>query len=95
MNRLLEGDVGSGETWVALFAAYAVSSSNYQTALMAPTEILAEQHFREAKKRWESLGIESALLTGSTTNNERKNVLTGLMSGKIHLVIGTHALPFA
>jgi ATP-dependent DNA helicase RecG len=92
MNRLLEGDVGSGKTWVALFAAYAVSQTGSQTALMAPTEILAEQHFREAKKRLEPLGIETALLTGSTTNNERRNVLSGLMSGKIHLVIGTHAL---
>lgn len=92
MNRLLEGDVGSGKTWVALWAAYAEHSAGYQTALMAPTEILAEQHFREAKKRLLPLGMEVSLLTGSTGNRERKHVLTGLLSGKIHLVIGTHAL---
>ncbi|GGJ08117.1 ATP-dependent DNA helicase RecG [Alicyclobacillus cellulosilyticus] len=92
MARLLQGDVGSGKTWVALFAAYAVWRAGSQTALMAPTEILAEQHAAEAKRRLTPLGMRVGLLTGSTPRKERLDVLRGLQSGQLHVVVGTHAL---
>jgi ATP-dependent DNA helicase RecG len=92
MHRLIQGDVGSGKTWVAFWAAYAVYRSGDQAALMAPTEILAEQHFAEAKRRLEPLGMSVRLLTGSTPTRERAEVLDGLQEGTVDLVIGTHAL---
>lgn len=92
MRMLLQGDVGSGKTWVALWAIYATHCAAGQAALMAPTEILAEQHFREAERRFQSLGVKLALLTGSTAEKERRRILADLADGSVHLVIGTHAL---
>lgn len=92
MHRLLQGDVGSGKTWVALFAAYAVARCGAQTALMAPTEILAEQHFAEATERLERLGLRVALVTGSTPEKQRQVQLTRVRQGEVDLLIGTHAL---
>ncbi|WP_206918323.1 ATP-dependent DNA helicase RecG [Alicyclobacillus suci] len=92
MARLLQGDVGSGKTWVALFACYAAYTAGYQAALMAPTEILAEQHYREAVRVLSPLGVEVRLLTGSTGVKDRRMALSGLASGDVHLIVGTHAL---
>lgn len=92
MHRLLQGDVGSGKTWVALFAVFAVVTAHQQAALMAPTEILAEQHNAEARRRLEGLGVSCALLTGRTTSKERQQILDGIRNGEIDLLIGTHAL---
>lgn len=92
MCRLVQGDVGSGKTLVAAAAAYAVCKSGYQTALMAPTEILAEQHLRTLKGFLDPLGIRSALLTGAMTAKERRTLLSELSNGEIDLLIGTHAL---
>jgi ATP-dependent DNA helicase RecG len=92
MHRLLQGDVGSGKTWVALFAAFSIWRSGAQSALMAPTEILAEQHLLEAEKRLHPLGMRVGLVTGSTTEKNRKKILEDVENGHIHLLIGTHAL---
>jgi len=92
MCRLVQGDVGSGKTLVAAAAAYAVCKNGYQAALMAPTEILAEQHLRTMKGFLEPLGIRLALLTGAMTTKERRVILSGLSSGDVDLIIGTHAL---
>jgi ATP-dependent DNA helicase RecG len=92
MYRLVQGDVGSGKTLVALMAAALVSESGHQTCLMVPTEILAEQHFTNAKKILEPLGITVELLTGKMKTSEKREVLERLQGGKIGLVIGTHAL---
>ncbi|MCL6453019.1 MAG: ATP-dependent DNA helicase RecG [Alicyclobacillus sp.] len=92
MVRLLQGDVGSGKTWVALWAAYAVTRAGGQTAFMAPTEILAEQHHREAHRRLQTLGVRVELLTGRTPAKERAAILGRLAAGSVDLVIGTHAL---
>ncbi|GMA61784.1 ATP-dependent DNA helicase RecG [Alicyclobacillus fastidiosus] len=92
MARLLQGDVGSGKTWVALFACYAAFSAGFQSALMAPTEILAEQHHREAVRVLSKFGMQARLLTGSVGSKERKSILDGLARGEVHVVIGTHAL---
>lgn len=92
MNRLLQGDVGSGKTWVALWGAYAAWTSGWQTALMVPTEILAEQHWLEANKRLTPLGMKVALLTGHTAGTARREILRELANGEIAVAIGTHAL---
>ncbi|MEE2961152.1 MAG: ATP-dependent DNA helicase RecG [Myxococcota bacterium] len=92
MHRLVQGDVGSGKTAVALVAAASVASSGYQVAFMAPTELLAEQHSKEALKILPLLGLRVALLTGSMSQVERREVLGGLESGNVQVVIGTHAL---
>ncbi|WP_206882442.1 ATP-dependent DNA helicase RecG [Alicyclobacillus fructus] len=92
MARLIQGDVGSGKTWVALFACYAVHMAHGQSALMAPTEILAEQHARLARQLLEPAGVRVELLTGSVTGRERDRVLSGLASGEVSLAVGTHAL---
>jgi len=92
MNRLLQGDVGSGKTVVAATALYAVAKSGHQGALMVPTEILAEQHLRSLQRLFEGTGIEVALLTGSLTARRRRDVIAGLQMGLIHIVVGTHAL---
>lgn len=92
MHRLVQGDVGSGKTMVALMAAsYAVEAGS-QVALMVPTEILAEQHYKNAKVLLEPLGITVALLTGSLKSKQRGPILEGLKNGEIHFCIGTHAL---
>lgn len=92
MHRLLQGDVGSGKTVVGFFAALLAIENDYQVALMAPTEILVEQHFWGAKNLLEPLGISVALLTSNLTNAERREILSNLLAGKIHILIGTHAL---
>ena len=92
MNRLLQGDVGSGKTVVALAAAMKAMQAGFQTALMAPTEILAEQHFETIDKLAGPLGISHALLTSSVKGTERKAILDGIASGSIGLAVGTHAL---
>ena len=92
MNRLLQGDVGSGKTVIALIAVYANYLSKYQSALMAPTEILAVQHYEEAKKIFSKYKLNTALLTSSTSNKDKKTIYEELENGKIDLIIGTKAL---
>lgn len=92
MNRLLQGDVGSGKTIVALLTMLMAIDNNYQAALMAPTEILAQQHFVSLKEMCDKIGINIALLTGSSKTKERKKLLADLLEGNIHILIGTHAL---
>lgn len=92
MNRLVQGDVGCGKTAVAAAAAYAAFQNNTQTAFMAPTEILAEQHYSSLTKLLGPLDMEIVLLTGSLSASEKKWVKQRIQSGKADLVIGTHAL---
>ncbi|MFP4088757.1 MAG: ATP-dependent DNA helicase RecG [Cyclobacteriaceae bacterium] len=92
MNRLLQGDVGSGKTIVAFICMLIAISSGAQVAMMAPTEILAEQHYRGLKEFAEQLGIRIALLTGSTKTKERRLIDETLLSGDLHILVGTHAL---
>ncbi len=92
MSRILIGDVGSGKTVCALYAAYAAIRSGTQVAFMAPTEILASQHFAAVQKIFKDLKINAALLLGSTKKSERTKILSGVKSGDIHILIGTHAL---
>jgi len=92
MNRLLQGDVGSGKTIVAAICLYAVITAGYQGALMAPTEILAEQHASSLDEWLAPIGVRIALLTGSTKAKARRAVLENLAAGTIDLLIGTHAL---
>jgi len=92
MNRLLQGDVGSGKTMVAMLAASIAIGNGYQVALMAPTEILAEQHFRTVRSYFDRLKVPVALLTGSVTGSERESILHGLKQGDIPFIVGTHAL---
>ncbi len=92
MNRLLQGDVGSGKTLVAVVTALDVIESGYQVAIMAPTEILAEQHYLNLKKYIEGLNVRVSLLTGSVTGKKREDILKSIMSGDTSIVVGTHAL---
>ena len=92
MNRLCQGDVGSGKTMVAAAAIYMAAKNGLQCALMAPTEILAEQHYRSLAPLLEPLGISCALLTASTRAKDRRALNEALRSGALSLVIGTHAL---
>ena len=92
MNRLLQGDVGSGKTMVAAAAAYLAFQNGKQAAIMAPTEILAKQHFATFSKVLAPLGLEIALLTGSTTAAQKRQIKESIAAGNIHLVVGTHAL---
>ena len=92
MNRLLQGDVGSGKSIVAILSLLIAIDNGYQAALMAPTEILANQHYEGFKNSLDAIGLRAALLTGSTKSAERKRIFEGLLSGEIHLLIGTHAL---
>ncbi|MBQ8901630.1 MAG: ATP-dependent DNA helicase RecG [Bacilli bacterium] len=92
MNRLVLGDVGSGKTIVATYAIYLNYLSSYQSALMAPTEILAEQHYKSISKTLEKFNIKTGLLTGSMKKREKDKVLEELKNGDINLIIGTHAL---
>ncbi|WP_169083486.1 ATP-dependent DNA helicase RecG [Paenibacillus sp. PL91] len=92
MNRLLQGDVGSGKTVVAAIALYVAVKSGHQGALMVPTEILADQHMRSLTRMFAELGIQVALLTGSLTEKKRRDVLAGLQMGIIDIAVGTHAL---
>ena len=92
MNRLLQGDVGSGKTIVALLASYANYISGYQTAIMAPTEILATQHYNEASNLFKDTKLNVSLLTSSTKKSDRDKILKELLDGKIDLIIGTQSL---
>ncbi len=92
MNRLVQGDVGSGKTVVALHAIVMACGSGYQAALMAPTEILAEQHYRNLSPLLDSLGVKAALLRGSDKAATKKSQMARLASGQIQVAIGTHAL---
>ncbi|MBM5815482.1 MAG: ATP-dependent DNA helicase RecG [Cyanobacteria bacterium K_Offshore_surface_m2_239] len=92
MARLLQGDVGSGKTVVALAALLTAIESGCQGALMAPTEVLAEQHLRKLAPWLDQLHISSALLTGSTPTRRRRQLLRDLINGQLHLLVGTHAL---
>ncbi|MCL2414624.1 MAG: ATP-dependent DNA helicase RecG [Bacteroidales bacterium] len=92
MNRLLQGDVGSGKTLVALMAMLIASDNGFQSCLMAPTEILAQQHFKSIQKFLTGLDIGVGLLTGSTKTKERRELHEGLQNGTIKILIGTHAL---
>lgn len=92
MNRLLQGDVGSGKTVVAASLVYTASKNHMQSALMAPTEVLAVQHFETFQKLFKDSGIVCELLTGSIKAKEKKEIKERLRKGEIHLIIGTHAL---
>ena len=92
MNRLVQGDVGSGKTMVAAAAAYCAAANHAQAALMAPTEILAEQHYHSLSRLLAPLGIRVGLLTGSMKEKDKKAIRTALAEGSIDLAIGTHAL---
>jgi len=92
MHRLLQGDVGSGKTVIAVLAALRAVENGLQAAVMAPTEILAEQHFRKFSEWLGPLGLEAAWLTGSQTRKERESTLAAVASGKTPVAIGTHAL---
>ncbi len=92
MNRLIQGDVGSGKTAVAAALMYISAGNGFQSALMAPTELLAEQHFKTLCKITENSGIKCALLTGSLTKKQKDGVKAGLKSGEIKVAVGTHAL---
>lgn len=92
MNRLLQGDVGSGKTLVALMSMLMALDNGYQASMMAPTEILANQHFETLTKMLDGLGINIQLLTGSTKTKQRKIISEQLLNGEIHILLGTHAL---
>ena len=92
MNRLLQGDVGSGKTIVSIISAYKAAKSGYQSAIMAPTAILAEQHMQEFSKVLEKFGIKCELLLGGMRAKKRREVLEQLKNGEIDVLIGTHAL---
>ena len=92
MNRLVQGDVGAGKTMVAAAAAYCAIQNGHQCALMAPTEILAEQHYQSLSRLLSPMGIQVGLLTGSMKEKDKKAVRTQLSDGSIQLAIGTHAL---
>ena len=92
MNRLLQGDVGSGKTMVAVLTALIAIGNGYQACIMAPTEVLAQQHFKNIQKFLEPTGVKSALLTGSSKTAERREVHEGLEDGSIGVIVGTHAL---
>ena len=92
MNRLVQGDVGSGKTMVAAAAAYCAVNNGHQAALMAPTEILAEQHYQSLGKLFASLGLRVALLTGSMTVRQKREIREAIAAGEVDLAVGTHAL---
>ena len=92
MNRLLQGDVGSGKTMVAVLTALIAIGNGFQACIMAPTEVLAQQHYKNIQKFLEPTGVKSALLTGSSKTAERREVHAGLEDGSIGIIVGTHAL---
>ena len=92
MNRLLQGDVGSGKTMVAVLSALLAVDNGYQACIMAPTEVLAQQHFSNISKYLAPTGVRCALLTGSSTAKERREIDEGLRDGSIGIIVGTHAL---
>ncbi|MBQ9310538.1 MAG: ATP-dependent DNA helicase RecG [Bacteroidales bacterium] len=92
MNRLLQGDVGSGKTMVAVLSALLAVDNGCQACMMAPTEVLAQQHFANISRYLSPTGVRCALLTGSSTQKERREIHAGLEDGSIGLIVGTHAL---
>ena len=92
MNRLLQGDVGSGKTMVAVLTALIAVGNGYQACIMAPTEVLAQQHYKNIQKFLSPTGVKSALLTGSSRTKERREIHQGLEDGSISIIVGTHAL---
>lgn len=92
MNRLVQGDVGSGKTILAVLALLLVAENGYQGAIMVPTEVLARQHFKEIKHLLENFGIGVALLVGSMTAKEKREVNTGIRNKEVQIIVGTHAL---
>lgn len=92
MNRLVQGDVGSGKTVVALMSMFMAIDNGFQACMMAPTEILAKQHYEGISEFLEKMDVEVALLTGSTRAKERRRIHEGIESGSIHILVGTHAL---
>ena len=92
MNRLLQGDVGSGKTMVAVLCFLMAVDNGFQSCLVAPTEILAQQHYKGVSELLSPLGLRVGLLTGSVKNKERTSLLTALKEGEIHVLVGTHAL---
>ena len=92
MNRLLQGDVGSGKTMVALLSALIAIGNGYQACIMAPTEVLAQQHFKNIQKLLAPTGVRASLLTGSSKTAERREVHQGIEDGSICILVGTHAL---
>jgi ATP-dependent DNA helicase RecG len=92
MNRLLQGDVGSGKTVVAIYAMLIAVENGFQAALMAPTEILAEQHYHVWHERLESIGVRSCLLTGSVKAKAKREIIEAVTSGQCDILFGTHAL---
>ena len=92
MNRLLQGDVGSGKTVVALISMLLAVDNGFQACMMAPTEILARQHYATIVRMTENLGLKVGILTGTTRTKERNEILQSLATGEIHILIGTHAL---
>jgi len=92
MHRLVQGDVGSGKTVVALYAALVAIANGAQCAFMAPTELLAEQHYRTVTQLTSGLPVTTALLTGAIRRSEREKILAGVAEGRVQLVVGTHAL---
>ncbi len=92
MNRLLQGDVGSGKTMVALMAMLLAADNGFQSCFMAPTEILARQHFESLSKMLEGMDVKIGVLTGSSTAKQRREVLQQCADGRLHIITGTHAL---
>ena len=92
MNRLLQGDVGSGKTMVAVLTALIAIGNGYQACIMAPTEVLAQQHFKNIQKFLEPTGVRTAILTGSSKTADRREIHAGLEDGSIGIIVGTHAL---
>ena len=92
MNRLLQGDVGSGKTEVAIAAILFAIANNYQTAIMVPTEVLAEQHFNKIRDRFQNMGLTAVLLVSNLSKKEKEKTLKDIKTGKTHVVVGTHAL---
>ena len=92
MNRLLQGDVGSGKTMVAVLSCLLAIGNGYQTCIMAPTEVLAQQHYSNIQKYLAPTGVKCAILTGSTGAKARREIFEGLAGGQIGLIVGTHAL---
>ena len=95
MNRLLQGDVGSGKTLVAAALIYSTAKNSYQSVLMAPTQILAEQHFATLSRFFEGTPFRCALLTSATKTREKREIIEGVQNGEINIVVGTHAVIFA
>lgn len=92
MNRLLQGDVGSGKTAVSFYGAFVAVKNGYQVAISAPTEILAHQHYEFANRIFGSLGVEICLITGSTSKKDRLGLLEQISDGRIKIIIGTHSI---